>query len=332
MNKKIIIGSVLILAVAGAMFFIRSSTNAVELTEAKSDKKEFKYPEFYKGFYLNSESGRNFEKLSGFINRAKSSGLNTVVIDVQTSAMNRAVTPKKNVEYCTQNGFHTIARVVMFPDGLKKYPVSAEFLEERLSIAEEACQAGFEEIQLDYIRFNDHGILKNITIKEKYQIIKSVVAKFSDRLKKYNVRIAVDVFGRIPLNIDDPIGQKMEVLDEVVNVICPMAYPSHYTWSRKMMADPYYTVHLTSVDAKKRVKNSIIVPWIQAFRMKVKRSGLSYEKYIEKQIEAVNDAGVNGFILWNASQEYNIPFAVSGKFDSRPEKIASAEKPDSVVK
>lgn len=328
MNKKIILGSILIFAIAGAMFYMRSSTDAVERTGSINSKSGYKYPDFYKGFYLTSASGKNFDKLSGFISRAKSAGLNTVVIDVQTSSAKKAITPDKNVEYCLENGFHPIARVVMFPDGLKEYPISSEFLEERLTVAEAACKAGFKEIQLDYIRFNDHGILKHLTIKEKYQIIKSIVEKFNNRLKKYKVRIAVDVFGRIPLNIDDPIGQKMEVFDEVVDVICPMAYPSHYTWSKKMMADPYYTVHLTSVKAKKRVKKSIIVPWIQSFQMKVKQSGLSYETYVEQQIKAVHDAEVNGFIFWNASQEYDIPFTASGNFYSKFKTVAVVKKSD----
>ncbi len=329
MNRKIIISSVVILAVAGVMLYMRSSTGAVEQPGLVSNKSEYKYPDFYKGFYLTSASGKNFEKLSGFIGKAKSAGLNAVVIDVQTSSMKSSVTPEKNVEYCIANGFHPIARVVMFPDGLKEYPVSEKFMEERITVAEAACKAGFKEIQLDYIRFNDHGILKYISIKQKYQIIKSVVAKFNDRLKKYNVRIAVDVFGRIPLNIDDPIGQKMEVLDEVADVICPMAYPSHYTWSKKMMADPYYTVHLTSVRAKKRVKNSIIVPWIQSFKMKVKKSGLSYEKYVEQQIKAVHDAEVSGFIFWNASQEYDVPFTASENFYSKFKTVAYSKIKDS---
>ncbi|PKL16459.1 MAG: hypothetical protein CVV49_16130 [Spirochaetae bacterium HGW-Spirochaetae-5] len=325
MIKKSIIATILILAISGAVFYLQSSTGAVEIPEAKNIRADFKYPDFYKGFYLNSASGKNFEKLSGFISRAKTAGLNTVVIDVQTSAMNNSVTPQKNVEYCLEQGFHPIARVVIFPDGLGEYPISSALLEKRLSVAEEACQVGYKEIQLDYIRFNDHGSLKYLTVKQRYEIIKEVVEKFNVRLKKYNVRIAVDVFGRIPLNTDDPIGQKMEVFDEIVDVICPMAYPSHYTWSEKMMSDPYYTVHLTSVKAKKRVKKSIIVPWVQTFQMKVKKSGLTYDKYIEQQIKAVHDAEVNGFLFWNAAQDYDIPFAATGNFYSKFKTVASAE-------
>ena len=38
--------------------------------------------------------------------------------------------------------------------------------------------------------------------------------------------------------------------------------------------------------------------------MKVKTSGLSFQKYQEEQIKAVHDAKVGGYIFWNAAQEY----------------------------
>ncbi|HNS82393.1 MAG TPA: putative glycoside hydrolase, partial [Methanolinea sp.] len=67
-------------------------------------------------------------------------------------------------------------------------------------------------------------------------------------------------------------------LDKVADIICPMAYPSHYSWSRKFYADPYYTVHETSTRAKLRSKNAMIVTYIQAFKMKM--SGIPFDKYV----------------------------------------------------
>ena len=81
-----------------------------------------------------------------------------------------------------------------------------------------------------------------------------------------------------------------------------------------MMSDPYYTVYLTSKSAKNRSKNAEIVTYIQAFKMKISKSNLTYEKYIEEQIKAVHDAGIKGFILWNASQKYEEPFNVMEKY------------------
>lgn len=92
------------------------------------------------------------------------------------------------------------------------------------------------------------------------------------------------------------------------------------------MSDPYYTVHLTSVKAKQRSVKSIIVPWIQTFQMKVKMSGLSYADYVEQQIRAVHDADASGYLFWNASQNYDVPFEVSRKLNSLLLKKKIAEK------
>ena len=91
-------------------------------------------------------------------------------------------------------------------------------------------------------------------------------------------------------------------------MICPMAYPSHYTWSRKFYSDPYYTVYKTSTQAKLRSKKAMIVTYIQAFKMKM--TGIPFEKYVFEQVKAIHDSGINGFILWNARQEYDLPLSV----------------------
>ena len=74
----------------------------------------------------------------------------------------------------------------------------------------------------------------------------------------------------------------MESLDKVIDVICPMAYPSHYTWSKKLQKDPYHTVYITSKRAKERTKKAEIVTYIQAFQMRL--YGMPYGKYVIEQI------------------------------------------------
>ncbi len=328
MSKKIlfVIPLILILLLALGKSKIINSQIKDEIKSAENPplNANYKFPSFYKGIYLTSDSGKQIKKLTYFLEMGKKSHLNAVVIDVQSSRMKTCVIPKENVDLCLKNGFHPIARVVVFPDGLRKYPVPESDLENKLKVAEEACANGFKEIQFDYIRFNDHGILKKLTLKEKYNFIEGFLSRARKRLEKYNVRIAADVFGRIPLNKQDSIGQRMEGLDRVVDVICPMAYPSHYTWSRKMMADPYYTVYLTSKKARERTKKADIVTYIQAFQMKVKISGMPYEKYISAQIKAVHDAKIRGFIMWNARQDYKVPFIVlSNYYRGSDKKVTS---------
>lgn len=283
----------------------------------------YTFPEFYRGIYLNIASARSMSKLKKFVKMANNSYINTFVLDTQSSNYRRNIVPSENVKYLINNGIHPVARIVVFPDGLKRWPVSKEHLNSKLEIAESACIAGFREIQFDYIRFNDSSRNRHVTLEKRYAFIEGFLSRAKSHLKKYNVKIAADVFGRIPLNKKDLIGQRMEGLDKVVDIICPMAYPSHYTWSRKYYANPYYTVLKTSESARERVKNSEIVSYIQAFRMKL--SGIPYSKYINDQLKAVHDARIKGFFFWNARQKYSIPLKVTKDFYSRKGKVTKRE-------
>ena len=271
----------------------------------------YQYPEFYRGLYLNNTSARNFEKLTSFILAAKNSSINTLVLDLQNYKYQKRSIPVENVYHCLINNIHPIARIVVFPNGLKEYPVSPYLIENRLKVAEEACQTGFKEIQFDYIRFNDSKILNHLSLTDRYNFIEGFLTKARKRLAKYQIKISADVFGRIPLVQDDQIGQKMESLDKVVDIICPMAYPSHY-WTKEQQHDPYKTVYLTSKKAKERTKTAKIVTYIQAFKWRM--PPYSFSKYIQEQIKAVHDAGIKGFILWNARQVYKVPLKASQDF------------------
>ena len=266
-------------------------------------------PDFYRGIYLVYNSGKEVDKLTYFIGEAKKSNVNVFVVDVQPAKNNVCPISKENVQLMISNNIYPVARVVCFDQGLKVYPVPQEKIEKLLQIAESAAANGFREIQFDYIRFHDSNAAK-ITLEQKYTFIGNFLTQARTRLAKYDVKIAADIFGRIPLNKNDIIGQNMEVFDKLVDVICPMAYPSHYTWSEKMMKEPYYTVNVTSVRAKERAKQAYIVTYIQAFQIKVAYSGLTYDKYVEDQIRAVHDSGIRGYILWNARQDYKVPFEV----------------------
>ncbi len=285
------------------------------------------YPSFYRGIYLTVESGRNIARFKDFVQAARQSNINTFVIDAQMGNRDYCVIPKECVDLCIQNGIHPIARVVVFTDGLSHWPVDESLIRNRLSVAEDACRKGFKEIQFDYIRFTDYRVRGKLALPERYAFIEGFLGRARERLRPYSVKTAADIFGRIPLNKSDAIGQRMEGLDKVVDVICPMAYPSHYTWSKKLQADPYYTVFLTSKKARERVKKAEIVSYIQAFQMKVGISGLSYDKYISAQIKAVHDAGIKGFILWNARNDYRVPFATVRNYYLEPGKISRTDRP-----
>jgi len=88
----------------------------------------YKYPEFYRGLYLTVASANNFAKLKYFVEKAKSSNINTLVLDVQSSRNVQCMVPEPHVRHCTENGIHPVARIVVFPDGLRRYPVPESYL------------------------------------------------------------------------------------------------------------------------------------------------------------------------------------------------------------
>jgi len=327
----------LALLVVAAFFVIESqfgiiskaSENNIFASDRQKDQAEpvksavYTYPDFYRGIYLNIVSAKSLEKLKGFVSESKKSNINTFVMDCQSSKYKKCIVPPENVQYCLDNNIHPIARIVVFPEGLKNYPIPDSVIQEKLEIAESACQNGFKEIQFDYIRFNDSSRLKHLKLNDRYAFIEGFLLRAKTYLKKYNVKIAADIFGRIPLNSGDLIGQRMEGLDKVVDVICPMAYPSHYTWSKKLQNDPYHTVYITSKKAAERTKSAQIVTYIQAFKMKLGPN--AYDDYVRHQIKAVHDAGVKGFIFWNARQDYVIPMEVARKYYADEARVSSSK-------
>lgn len=262
-------------------------------------------PAFYRGIYLHNYSARVPRELARFIREGRAVGINSVVLDLQDAVYFRtSMIPRANVEYCLTNGIYPIARIVVFPYGLKEYPVPEAFLQSRIDLAVRAAEAGFPEVQFDYIRFEDSGRLGWVPLKQRFALVEGFLARAKRVLARYGVRTAADIFGRVTMNSNDPIGQRLDGLDGKVHFVCPMVYPSHFTWSRYMMANPWYTVWKSSVMAKQRLKQTEVVQYLQGFILKVSRSGLSLPVYIAHQIKACHDAQVRGYIVWEAAQAY----------------------------
>jgi len=185
-----------------------------------------------------------------------------------------------------------------------------------LDLVEELANAGVDEIQFDYIRFptlgpvNDTKYNFDETNTEKYEVIRNFIAKVHNRLAPYESKLSLDVYGVIAWNNGydaRSTGQRMECLGPYIDVVYPMVYPSHFgpgfAGFDKPGDHPYYFVNESIKLFQKYLKgtNTEIRPWLQAFSWRVSNYG---QWYIDKQVKATNDAGVNGYALWNASNKY----------------------------
>lgn len=286
-------------------------SDTVELPEPRNNRSFAKAaPSFYRGLYINNALVRG-KGFANFLKTADNHGINVLVIDIQPH-----MPPAEALKLAEDMGFYLVARVVVFDAGLKTYPAPKGHIERIVNRAEEGAKAGFAEIQLDYIRFADNLRVKGLTVQKRYDYISSVLSQFERRLRPYKVRIGADIFGRIAFNRDDIIGQKLELFDRHMDVIYPMLYPSHFYGDPIRRRKPYHTIFDGTLGSKKRVRNAHIVPYIQAFGMRVGESGLSVENYIRAQLDAAQDSGGAGYVAWNARNDYSVFFRAirSGRF------------------
>ncbi|OGC14599.1 hypothetical protein A3J90_03340 [candidate division WOR-1 bacterium RIFOXYC2_FULL_37_10] len=192
-------------------------------------------------------------------------------------------------------------------------------------LAERAALSGVDEIQFDYIRFPAEGAAENIVLPHKKIYLQKagtteidrvdIICRFlkntRQRLQKYNVSMALDIFGIIAWQEKRDIktlGQDLKKMSEFLDVLSPMLYPSHfhngYDGYSNPGSEPY---HFMYVGVKKSLEilsgeATVLVPWIQGFNLKSPNYGPAY---IDAQIKACKDLGVNKYLIWNARNVYD---------------------------
>ncbi len=262
-------------------------------------------PAYYEALYLNNFIALSPKRYKALIDKAKTAGINTLITDVQPSM------PKEEfIKYAKENGMYLVSRVVVFEGGLKKAKPEPKHLDSVTATAIRSVEAGFAEVQLDYIRFADYTEKMKVSKADRYRIISGVIESITEKLRPLGVRVGADTFGRISFNKDDIIGQKIEVFSPHLDTLYPMLYPSHFYGEPERIKNPYKTIlegtknTVSRADAKTRV-----VPYIQAFKMSFSKSGLTYRQYMLKQIQAAKDSGGDGYAAWNPGGRYDEFFA-----------------------
>ena len=262
-------------------------------------------PSFYKGIYLSANVISNAQKYQKLLKQAKSSNLNVLVMDIQPKL------PSLNaMKQAKALAFYIVGRIVVFEGGLKSFPASQEHIKKISSLIEQAIERGIMEIQLDYIRFSDSSsqALRNVSLKERYKYLADIIDHFRAITHNASIRIGADIFGRIPFNKNDRIGQNLELFANRLDVVYPMLYPSHFYGQKHFMQDPYRAVFEGITKSLERSDGSKIVAYIQAFQLNVSHSPFSYVGYIKEQIKASYAAKGNGFIAWNQRAKYDTFF------------------------
>jgi len=188
-----------------------------------------------------------------------------------------------------------------------------------VALAREAVEAGFPEIQWDYVRFPDGPMSERERIvypRADGRDMTEAVAGFLEyaraelRAIDPEVQMTADVFGvTTSASRDVGIGQLWEDFIRHVDVALPMVYPSHY-WEGSFgfetpNAFPYEIVRAALEDAVRRSDTipgaGRVRPWLQDFTLGPPRYGAAE---VRAQIQATYDAGIEEWILWNPGARY----------------------------
>jgi hypothetical protein len=205
-------------------------------------------------------------------------------------------------------------------------PCKQEVWDYVTNIAVDCALLGFDEIQLDYVRFpvgqnsEDavYGVASDDESRQEY--INSFLSQITSAVhEKAFTPVSANVFGTIITSDVDAkhIGQSYTDFASTVDCISPMIYPSHYAAGDFGLdvpdANPYDTIFAAlsdSADALASIPDEdkgTVRPWLQAFTAENVEGHIEYNKAaINSEIQAVYDAGYDEWILWNSKSDYSV--------------------------
>jgi len=301
-------------------------------------------PDEVKAIYITSQTAKLAKRMAELRQLIYDTELNAVVINTKEPFGPRIYPELKVlVDELHKEGLWVIARHVVFQDdelaerqpelSLKRAstanwkdrgghgwvdPANREVWEYNLDIAQKTLELGFDEINLDYIRFPTDGDLNNIIYPSwdkttpREEVLRDFLHWFKQglRTKSPYVVISIDVYGETFLrDFAGSTGQRMTTLAPEVDVVSPMVYPSHYRSGNfgytNPATQPYGVVYGTLEKGQllfANAPNTIVRPWLQDFHL-----GAQYTPaMVRAQITATTDAGNhNGWMLWNPKNIYS---------------------------
>jgi hypothetical protein len=184
-------------------------------------------------------------------------------------------------------------------------PYNHDAWEYVVQVAEECARRGFREIQFDYVRFPETNLARAVYPGQycaKEDAIAGFLAYARPRLDALGVWMSADCFGVVLSRPDDAgIGQKLEKLCQNVDVLCPMPYPSHYSaWMLGVdnpPKRPYDIVYAAMKQATERLIGTGAKgrPYLLSAD---DRAFKATAQTVKAQIQAVEDLGLNEWVLW----------------------------------
>jgi hypothetical protein len=190
-----------------------------------------------------------------------------------------------------------------------------------IALAKYVATSGVDEIQFDYVRFPAEGNQADAQFAfqkdpklHRDDVIASFLEHAYSELHPMGVLVSLDVFGIMAWQRQVDLshtGQDIVKMAKHCDVLSPMIYPSHFFGmdGYKTPGDaPEHFIGISMDRFEKITAGSGVVlrPWLQAFRWRTKTYS---PEYILKQVSTSKEHHGNGFLFWNAANDYSKPFA-----------------------
>lgn len=179
-----------------------------------------------------------------------------------------------------------------------------------VQMAKEAESFGFDEVQLDYIRFPvDKGTEYALYQPQTEELRRFVLLDMLRRIDaEISIPLGVDVFGLAAIRNGDPtgLGQSLGDWTAHVEVFSPMLYVNAMPgWRTDVEDRGHVLVKGPSYILRKRLgAGPVIRPFMQAFA-----NGLGSTwsaKFIAQEITGARGGEADGFLFWNPGADYGM--------------------------
>jgi hypothetical protein len=307
----------------------------------------------------------NQPSFPGFLKRIAQNGMNAVVLDgkdyqgwvTYPSAVPLVADTKashvliKNLEAMVHEAHSRDVRVIMRiacfhdswtsqrrPDlaikGMSDWldPNNTDAQDYLIALVDETLAAGVDEIQLDYVRYPTEKINKAkfaLGGKSTMDVITGFVQRVHEKTQAAGVPLALDVFGVVAWQRAVDVratGQDLSRLGKIVEVLCPMIYPSHFQAGFNGYQEPgehpevvLFGTKQAAAVLKKSGSTTIVRPWIQTFPWHAHNYSSTY---VMQEIDDARIGGGVGWLGWNAGGYYGEVFAASWQKHAQDAKTA----------
>lgn len=335
-----------------------ATTTTTSTTTKKRVVTHIKTPTHVKAIYMSSwvAGTPTFrEKLVKMIDEKE---LNAVVIDIKDNTglitwVDRVKDMNDFLDELHSKNIYVIGRIAVFqdPDYVKLHPEQAvhskktggiwkdykgvpwvdtgskdmwKYIEK---LSKESYARGFDEINLDYIRFPTDGVLSDMTfpisgeraVNDKAGIVSDFYHYITDALRNEGIPVSADIFGIVMVTkVDIPtLGQDMHTALETFDFVSPMVYPSHFYAGTDGYQNPAehpseiitfamsYGVKIADEVASSTGKATSTIrakyrPFYQDFDL-----GAVYDaEKVRAQIDAGYKLGITSWMLWDPGNIY----------------------------